>query len=73
MARTSTPWRLLPAREHGCGSSTTVRRRLDQWVATGVFGSSPSRWSLARSCASTSSNQPTEATYVFGGKQARRA
>jgi transposase len=37
MARTSTPWRLLPAGELGCGSSTTVRRRLDQWLAAGVF------------------------------------
>jgi transposase len=37
MARTSTPWRLLPARELGCGSYTTVRRRLDQWLAAGVF------------------------------------
>jgi hypothetical protein len=37
MARTSTPWRLLPAAELGCGSSSTVRRRLDQWPAVGVF------------------------------------
>jgi len=27
MARTSTPWRLLPARELGCGSPTTCWRR----------------------------------------------
>jgi transposase len=27
MARTSTPWRLLPARELGCGSSATCWRR----------------------------------------------
>jgi transposase len=37
MARTSTPWRLLPARELGCGSDSTVRRRFDEWVAAGVF------------------------------------
>jgi transposase len=37
MARTSTPWRLLPAAELGCGSYSTVRRRLDQWLAVGVF------------------------------------
>jgi transposase len=28
MARTSTPWRLLPARELGCGSASTAWRRL---------------------------------------------
>jgi hypothetical protein len=37
MARTSTPWRLLPAKELGCGSDSTVRRRFDQWAAAGVF------------------------------------
>jgi transposase len=37
MARTSTPWRLLSARELGCGSDSTVRRRFDEWVAAGVF------------------------------------
>jgi transposase len=37
MARTSTPWRLLPAREFGCGSPTTVWRRLDEWAKAGVF------------------------------------
>jgi transposase len=37
MARTSTPWRLLPARELGCGSSATVWRRLDEWARAGVF------------------------------------
>jgi hypothetical protein len=30
MARTSTPWRLLPARELGCGSASTAWRRLDR-------------------------------------------
>jgi transposase len=37
MARTSTPWRLLPARELDCGSSATVWRRLGEWAAGGVF------------------------------------
>jgi transposase len=37
MARTSTPWRLLPARELGCGSPTTAWRRLDERARAGVF------------------------------------
>ena len=37
MARTSTPWRLLPARELGCGSPATVGRRLTEWATAGVF------------------------------------
>jgi transposase len=37
MARTSTPWRLLPARELGCGSPTTWWRRLSEWAKAGVF------------------------------------
>jgi transposase len=37
MARTSTPWRLLPAQELGCGSASTAWRRLDQWATAGVF------------------------------------
>jgi transposase len=37
MARTSTPWALLPARELGCGSATTCWRRLDGWARAGVF------------------------------------
>jgi transposase len=37
MARTSTPWRLLPARELGCGSPATCWRRLTEWVKAGVF------------------------------------
>jgi hypothetical protein len=37
MARTSAPWRLLPAGEFGCGSATTVWRRLDEWTKAGVF------------------------------------
>jgi transposase len=37
MARTSTPWRLLPARELGCGSPATCWRRLTEWAAAGVF------------------------------------
>jgi transposase len=34
---TSTPWRLLPARELGCGSPSTCWRRLTEWAAAGVF------------------------------------
>jgi transposase len=37
MARTSTPWSLLPAKELGCGSATTCWRRLDEWARAGVF------------------------------------
>ena len=37
MARTSTPWVLLPAKELGCGSATTCWRRLDEWAKAGVF------------------------------------
>jgi transposase len=37
MTRTSTPWRLLPARELGCGSSATVWRRLNEWAKASVF------------------------------------
>ena len=37
MARTSTPWRLLPARELGCGSPATCWRRLNEWAEAGVF------------------------------------
>jgi transposase len=37
MARTSTPWALLPARELGCGSATTCWRRFAAWAAAGVF------------------------------------
>ena len=37
MARTSTPWRLLPTRELGCGSPATCWRRLTEWAKTGVF------------------------------------
>ena len=37
MARTSTPWRLLPAQELGCGSPATCWRRLTEWAAAGVF------------------------------------
>jgi transposase len=39
MARTSTLWRLLPARELGCGSPATAWRRLDEWAKAGVFES----------------------------------
>jgi transposase len=37
MARTSTPWRLLPARELGSGSPATCWRRLTEWATAGVF------------------------------------
>jgi transposase len=37
MARTFTPWSLLPAKELGCGSATTCWRRLDEWAKAGVF------------------------------------
>jgi transposase len=37
MARTSTPWRLLPARELGCGSAATCWRRLTEWAKAGVL------------------------------------
>jgi transposase len=37
MARTSTPWRLLPARELGCGSPATCWRWLNEWAEAGVF------------------------------------
>jgi transposase len=37
MARTSTPWRLLPARELGCGSPATCWRRLTEWANAGVL------------------------------------
>jgi transposase len=37
MARTSAPWRLLPARELGCGSPSTVWRRLNELAMAGVF------------------------------------
>ena len=39
MARTSTPWSLLPAKELGCGSATTCWRRLDEWARAGVYDS----------------------------------
>jgi transposase len=37
MARTSTPWALLPVGEFGCGSVTTCWRRFAEWEAAGVF------------------------------------
>ena len=37
MARTSTPWVLLPAQELGGGSATTCWRRLEEWARGGVF------------------------------------
>jgi transposase len=37
MARTSTPWELLPAQELGCGSASTAYRRFTAWTRAGVF------------------------------------
>jgi transposase len=37
MARTSTPWRLMPVQELGCGSPSTCWRRLTEWANAGVF------------------------------------
>jgi transposase len=37
MVRTSTPWRLLPAQELGCGSPAMCWRRLTEWAKAGVF------------------------------------
>jgi transposase len=37
MARTSTPWALLPVGEFGCGSVTTYWRRFSEWAHAGVF------------------------------------
>jgi transposase len=37
MARTSTPWWLLPAGELGCSSPATCWRRLTEWANAGVF------------------------------------
>jgi hypothetical protein len=31
------PWRLLPAKEQGCGSPTTAWRRLAEWATAGAF------------------------------------
>jgi transposase len=37
MARTSTPWALLPVGEFGCESVTTCWRRFAEWAHAGVF------------------------------------
>jgi transposase len=37
MARTSTPWEFLPARELSCGSASTAYRRFTAWTRAGVF------------------------------------
>jgi transposase len=37
MARTSTPWALLPVGEFGCGSVTSCWRRFAEWANAGVF------------------------------------
>ena len=41
MARTSTPWRLLPAQELGCGSPATAWRRLDRVGQRGRVRATP--------------------------------
>jgi transposase len=40
MARTSTPWALLPVREFGCGSVTTCWRRFAEWAHAGCSNDS---------------------------------
>jgi hypothetical protein len=65
MARTSTLWRLLPARELGSGSATTCWRRLTEWVEAGVRlgsaataggSSAPGRgWAASGGCGSATS------------------
>jgi transposase len=35
--RAGVPWRLLPARELGCGSPVTCWRRLRDWQQAGVW------------------------------------
>jgi len=37
LLRAGVPWRLLPARQLGCGSPVTCWRRLQQWQAAGVW------------------------------------
>jgi transposase len=37
IARTSTPWALLPVGEFGCGSVTICWRRFAEWAHAGVF------------------------------------
>ena len=37
MARTSTPWALLPVGEFGCGSVTTCWQRFSEGARGGVF------------------------------------
>jgi transposase len=56
MARTSTPWGLLPAKELGCGSATTCWRRLDEWARAGVLIS-------FRRCCWTSWARPAASTW----------
>ena len=47
MARTSTAWRLLPARELGCGSPATCWRRLTEWAMPGSsIGSTCRFWTV---------------------------
>jgi transposase len=55
MARTSTPWALLPVGEFGCGSVTTCWRRFAEWRPLGCS-------SGCRSCCWTSSGRPARWT-----------
>jgi transposase len=78
MARTSTPWALLPAKELGCGSATTCWRRL--WTSGHAPGCSSScrRWcwtSSARPAASTlggSASTPSACGRSKGGPDRRK-
>jgi transposase len=56
MARTSTPWALLPAMELGCGSASTCWRRLDEWARAACSSSS-------RRCCWTNSVRPAASTW----------
>jgi hypothetical protein len=47
MARTSTSWRLLPARELGCGSPSTCWRRFTEWAKPACSMPSTSRSSTS--------------------------
>jgi transposase len=45
--RAGVPWRLLPAREFGCGSPVTCWRRLRDWQHAGVGAAAPPAAGLA--------------------------
>jgi transposase len=56
MARTSTPWSLLPAKELGCGSATTC-------CAGWMSGPTPGCSTSCRRCCWTSSARPAASTW----------